>query len=460
MQIPFGTRSYVNQSLPISAQRLVNWYAEIQPPDAGTQVALLPCPGLVSFATCGTGPIRGMVYMGSLVYVVSGSELYSLSSAGTATLLGSLTPSARVSIADNGTQVFIACGSKGYIYSVAGGLVEITDADFPGADVVDFQDGYFIFNNPGTNQVFSTALYDGTSIDALDFASAEAHPDNLISLISDHRELWLFGAQSTEVWYNAGASAFPFERTTTIEKGCIAKYSITKLDNSVFWLGTDPEAGGHMVYRANGYEPVRISDHAIEAAISRYTTISDAFAWAYVRDGHAFYVLTFPTEKTCWVFDVASQRWHERESYDEDRYRVNAFVAAFNKHLVGDYETGAIYYLDNDVYTDAGNAIVRTTTSPPIRNQDKYSAMSYLEAEFDHGVGLTSGQGSDPMAGLDWSDDGGRTWSNRLWMPIGKKGEYTRQTIWRRLGTWRGSRVFRITVSDPVKPVLLNVWAG
>ncbi|MFZ9922427.1 MAG: hypothetical protein ACO3E4_05895, partial [Candidatus Nanopelagicaceae bacterium] len=177
---------------------------------------------------------------------------------------------------DNGNQLFIACNGPSYIYNASTGVfAQITDGDFPGASVVGYLDGYFVFIEPNSQRVWVTSLLDGTSIDPLDFASAEGSPDGLVSMIIDHREVWLFGSNSVEVWYDAGLTDFPLQRVQGAfnEIGCAAVYSVAKLDNAIFWLGSDARGNG-IVYRANGYTGQRVSTHAIEYAIASYGNIS------------------------------------------------------------------------------------------------------------------------------------------------------------------------------------------
>jgi hypothetical protein len=226
---------------------------------------------------------------------------------------------------DNGTQIFIAANPDGYIYNIdTTAFAKINDLDFPGAVTVGYINGYFVFNEPNSQRVWVTELFDGTSIDPLSFASAEASPDNVVSLIIDHKEIWIFGNNSTEVWYDAGQPDYPLApiQGAFIETGCAAPYSVAKMDSSVFWLGTDARGAG-MVYRARGYQPQRISTHAIEYAIQSYSTISDAIAYTYQQDGHMFYVLTFPTANVTWVYDAATQMWHQRGYISDTTDQLN-----------------------------------------------------------------------------------------------------------------------------------------
>ena len=450
MIIQFATQAYQSRSLPLAAQQCINLYAEQQPADSKSQVALFGTPGIKLFSDTGSAAGRGMHVMNGVLYTVQGSALYSVSSSGVATSLGAIAGSGRVSMDDNAVQLCIVNGTKGYIYTVSGGLVQITDPDFLPADTVVYQDGYFIFNAVGTGQFFISNLLDGTSYLATDFADAEGKADNLVAVFSNHREVFLFGELTTEVWYNSGDLDFPFTRIggAFIERGCAAAHSIASIDNTIIFLGED-----RIVYRLEGYTPQRISQHAIESTIESYGTISDAFAFSYTMDGHKFYVLTFPTEDATWVYDASTQLWHERQSFQSQRWRASGYAEAYGKHLVIDSQNGNIGELDNSTYTEYGNTMQGIAAAPPIHADRRRMFMSRLELDIESGVGLTTGQGSDPQIMLDWSDDGGRTFSARNpWKSMGKIGEYRQRIRWNRLGSFR-NRVLRVIVADPVKRV-------
>ena len=454
MKIPFASNSYKSRSLPLSAQRCVNFYPEIQPGGAKVPLALFGTPGLRPHVELGNGPIRGKIEMNGCLYVVSGTALFKLESNGDNVNLGIVPGTDLVDMAHNGTQVAILAGTETDDLWIATTttLTQVNDADYPGATSVDFLDGYFMFTRPSSGQFFISGSYDGTTYDALDFATAEGDPDDLVAGVVDHREYWLFGKKTIEVWYNSGDADFPFERASGafIERGCIAKKSIAKLDNSLFWVGDD-----RIVYRANGYSPVRVSTHAIEYQLSRFAGLGDLVAFSYTQEGHAFYVLKKPDEFT-FVYDVATGLWHERESSGRKDYRVSTFEEAFNLLLVGDDTTGDIYSLDTAYYTENGETFISSATAPPLWAEGETAILNTLILGFEAGVGLTTGQGSDPQAMLDWSDDSGRTWSSERWRDIGPKGEYKQRAKWDRLGQFR-SRILRVSVSDPVKRVVDSI---
>jgi hypothetical protein len=498
MKSPILGSSYVARSVNAADSRMVNLFPEVVVEGGKEPAFLNRAPGLRLLATVGTGPIRGEWQFGGYGYAVSGSQLYRLDTSWTATLLGAVSGSGPVSMADNGTQLFIACNPDGFIYdSSTGVLQQITDPDFPGAVTVGYLDGYFVFNEPNSQRIWVTSLLDGLSVDALDFASAEGAPDQLVSLIVDHREAWLFGTNSVEVWYDAGLADFPLTRIQGAfnEIGCVAPYSVAKLDNSLFWLGGDARGQG-IIYRSNGYTGVRVSTHAVEWQIQQYGSLADAIGYTYQQDGHAFYVLVFPTADTTWVYDVSTGAWHERAGFANGqfvRHRSNCQMSYNNEIVVGDYQNGNLYAFDLDVYADNG-AVQKWLRSwralPTGANNLKRTTQHSLQLDCESGVGLAgvdpfdtlgalltetgltliteSGDvilaseaavvGANPRVMLRWSDDGGHTWSNEHWKSMGRIGRYGSRVIWRRLGMTvkLRDRVYELSGTDPVKIAIMG----
>ena len=304
MNIPFVGQAYKSRSTPWNDQECVNLFLESGGPGAKTPAALLGTPGLVEFATlkAGGGEVRSLwpASNGDL-YAVCDDQFSRVSPAGIGTTLGTLAmDTGPGSMGDNGVQVFAVDNPNGYVcpLSNAGILVQITDEDWPGAAMVDYLDGYAIGITPDSGQFWVTDLYAAESMSSLDFASAEANPDKLVAVQVDHREVWLFGERTVEVWYNSGDSSFPLSRVggAFLEIGCAAPFSVAKADNTQFWLATNGS-----VVRADGYTPKIVSTRAIESAMAGYARLDDARAFAYSQEGHTFYVLTFPTADVTWV---------------------------------------------------------------------------------------------------------------------------------------------------------------
>lgn len=454
--ISFGSQSYQSPSLPWSAQRLVNWYAESAPPSGDTlsPLILLPRPGTEELQAI-SGECRALYVVNDILYGVFGNAVYSIDTDYTATLLGNVGISGPVYITDNGDQLNIVTDPSSYIYNFSSGVFsQVTDIDFLGASSVTHLDGYFVYSRSGNSgEFFFSDSLDGTSFDALNFATAEMDSDVLLRVFADHGELWLFGSKTTEIWIPAGTTDFPFTRSTNAgpEKGISAPDSVAKVDNTICWIGHD-----RVVYRSNGYTPVVISTRPIEKILTTSTNLSEVTGRAYTQNGHAFYILTSAYNGWTLVYDAATGLWHERATYPHQWWRYGHPVYFNNEVIVGGVD-GNLYALNTTTYTEDTGTIRFEVTSPPVSSNGQRITVTKLEVLMETGVGLTAGQGSDPQAMLQFSKDGGRTWSSEQWRTMGAIGEYNTRVVWRNLGQGYNF-VFRLAVSDPVKPVIMAAY--
>lgn len=386
-----------------------------------------------------------------------------------------------VCIRDNGAPggtVVIVDGPYGYYYtfSIAGAasstaavgdFKQITDPNFLGADRVAYIDGWWVFNQPGTQTFYTPDATYSLKFNGTNFALKDGATDYLVTLYENKEELWLIGEKTTEVWYDAGGQYFAFQRlvSTMLQVGCSAKHSIARLagqEDGLAWLGKS-ERGQNVVVRTKGFGVTVISTPAINDAIASYTKIDDAIGYSYQEDGHAFYVLTFPSAVTpiglgaTWVFDDMTDMWHERLSYEPysnqwNRHRSNCFLSFQNQRLVGDYQNGSIYKLNRQTYTDNGWPLVAWRRTPHVWDGGARERvyMASLQIEFSPGVGNQTQLGYDPQVVLTQSKDGGTTYGQEIRRSLGKVGQYIKRTIFRRLGVTRDT-VFDVKVYDPVK---------
>ena len=459
--------AYTLQSINIDCQRCIGVFPQItesQEQADGEIGALIAAPGKRLLGTCGSGPIRGIyVTATGQMIVVSGSEVYGVGANWTFVKAGDLlTSSGRVGIADNGSQCMIVDGPCGYIVNLsAGTLTKITDAGFPGANTVTFQDGYFICNNPGTGQFFWSNLYDGLTWDALNFITAEGSPDATIAVLSNQRQVWVFGQKTVEIYWDSGSdSTFSRIDGAFIEYGCASASTAQRFTNSILWLGTG-QTGQGIVWQAIGYQPKRVSNHGVEIAIQQWSDLTKATAWTYQEDGHAFYCLNHPDSESTWVYDVSTGQWHERVYLEADgsfsRDRADCYAFGFDTHVVGDYQNGNLYALDSAVYSDNGNPLVRLRRAPHLSIDghriffQKFQLMCRVGSGLDGAVTYAT----DPQVELRWSDDFGHTWSSPSKKSLGVLGDYAKRVIWRRLGQSR-NRVFEARVTDPIEVAFMG----
>lgn len=437
MQLP--VHSYRRYGM---GQRLVNCFAEPCPPESKGPARLLGAPGVSAYATLGTGTTagRGLHVMGGVLYAVAGTTVYSISG-GTATALGTIGGTDRVTMADNGTQLMIVSEEQGYVVE-AGTVTPVTDPDFRPAAAVDFCDNYLVFVESGSGRFFSSDLANATAYDALDFATAEGSPDNLVTLIVDHRQVILFGERSTELWYNSGQTGFPFERVPSgfIEQGCAAARSPAKIDNTVFWLAEDLT-----VRRLAGDTPQVVSQHGVEEAIRGYSTVADAEGFTYTLDGHFCYVLNFPTAGATWVYDIGVNEWHERQSYPDLGWLVVDAAHLNGNVYVQNRSTGNVGILDPDTHTEFGETMRREWTYGTAYSTNSRVLHRRFEVVAEMGVGVPT----EPELALEWSNDGGRTWVAGPSRTLGAEGTRGR-AVWHRLGAAR-DRVYRCRCSEPVR---------
>lgn len=468
VKIPFVGASGRTRSLNADSQRSINCYIEMDNASPRAPIALYGTPGTVRKLTFPTFPVRNSIKEGRYSWWVSGNTVYRVDAAYAITSLGTLsTLTGEVSMASNGSQILIVDGQYGWLIDVnASTLAPITDPDFPrGVTRATYQDGFFLVTGDGTGKFYSNETpNDGTAWNGLDFASAEGAPDNTVGIISDHREVWLFGDASAEVWTNTGNADFPFQRAGNvfIEHGCAASGTVAKADNTVFWLGGDDKGAG-IVWRADGYTPQRISTHAVEHAIANYATISDAIAFTLQMEGHIWYVLTFPVASATWMFDASTQLWFELAWRNPatgqlSRWRPSCSVFVHGEHLVGDFENGNVYALSLDAFTDDGDPILNLRATTATESLQQRMFYSSLQVDMETGVGTADGESSCPLLMLRYSDDGGHTWSGTKTATMGKAGQYGARAKFNRLGSGR-NRVWEISSTENVKFAVLGAVA-
>ncbi len=453
--------NYKDINPDVDPQRSVNFYPVIDE-QGGNVLSLYPTPGLKAVIdTQHPAKVRRMISSGGYLWAVVGKKVFRIDSSYHSTeVSGTLTSGIG--------QVFIAANSNGQICVVDSGdntgytidnmsLTKISDADFVSVTSLTYQDGYGIVTEKSTGRFWVSAINDFTSWSALDYGSAEALPDDLLVAFSSHRELWCFGERTIEPFANTGNADFPFERigSGVSEVGIGAAASVVKLDNSLYWLD---QLGNIRV--AQGYIPMIVSSPQVSYSISTYGTFSDAIGMGFTENGHAFYALTFPSAKSghgaTWCYDIATRFWHQRSSYPfgtEGRWRPECHELFNGKNLFGDWDNGKIYELDHTLYKDNDEAIHALRVGPEFNANGRRFVIHSFELLIRSGVGIITGQGSDPQIMFRRSKDGGHSWSNERWKSLGAIGEYGMRCKWNQIGSCR-SFIPEIKITDPVNRVI------
>ena len=507
MKFGFVGPSYTGRAKNADAERTINLYLEnVESPEAKVQQILVGAPGMKHGAYL-PGLAQGSVGRGLFrepstqqVYAVVGqtlAQIYVGNGAfagqpqfGQSFQYGNVAATSPVSICSNGSQLVWNDGTNGYVFNFNNALPNFYNvlqinlknfpqtsttapgaSGFPGATLFDFLDGYLIALPPNSQSFYISLIDDATDWDALQFASKSSWPDQIVAMKVNKRLLWLLGSERGEVWWDSGNPDFPLERIqgASFEVGCVAPFSLQRLDGDLFWLGGD-EKGQGVVYRSQGYQPVRISNHALEYQIQSYGTISDAEAWTEQREGHLFYWLYFPTGDHTWVYDVSTSQWHERLYWDSvggtgwhaHHSRGHAYSAG--THITLDRTNTNVYAMDSGTYTDqaGGNGSnpvpLRWLRSCPAGfNERKWQYFNQLGIYFQPGQGLATGQGSNPLCQLRISDDGGNSWPYTTVAPMGNQGDFTFPTIFRGLGRSM-DRAFELSGTEPIPTAILEAF--
>ena len=462
--LPIAHGYYESDSLPISAQECTNFYPNIAQAPALNQETLFGTPGLTQVASASDiSNCRGAHEMNGVPYFVIDGKLYSMSASYVLTDHGQIDGSGRVSMADNGTQMLVLVpGGNGYIYNhVTDTLAQITDADFTAngnPQQVVYIDGYFCLTTDSKKFIVS-ALNDGLSYNALDFGTAESDPDEIVAPVVFKNQLFIGGSQTIEAFQNIGGADFPFQRTGLfLSKGISSPFSIQSIQDTFVFVGAGANESP-AIWALNGNSVAKISTTAIDKELSELTEtqIADIFSWAYAEKGA--YFVGFALPGTTLVYDTISKRWHERKSFVDGSlgaYRVTALVRAYNQLWAGDLVDGRIGLLDQDTYTEYGTEIRRTIVTQPFQNNMESFVVPELELTVESGVG--NADAVDPQVGLERSTDA-KVWSDMRLRNVGKVGEYNRRVIWNRNGRASRFELFRFTISDPVKPVFIQMTA-
>lgn len=541
--------TYQSRSLIADAEQCVNLYPEIVESGAGkNKVVLYGTPGLTLFSNSLTWVIGGTVYnvypmamksawnngtqqqetfiVGTIAGPYGGAGrmlmLYRVDSTGffhstTFTLpddiVAQQTPPQAAFLASNGSQLLIGLkmgdqniSSLMWCYDMVHGTLSQVTQWQSGLPLtgLDYLDGFFIATT--NNAIYVSAYGDGTTWNALTYINESDEPDSIIGLKVDHRLVWVLGRTRIEAYYNAGGQDFPFQRIPqgVMEVGCFCAATIATQDESLFWVGISRD-GGIGVYRNNGYQPVRISNHYIESFISSLSLQQDHIAtsgpssyacygqagyaawvgmraYAYRDAGHLFYVLNFggtsqvgPSYNasglnnandpvTTLVYDATTGMWHERRSTvgtNPTRHLGNLYAfSSSGHHILSDYRNNVLYYLSRNYKSDNGTPIQRWRIAPHISNENK--RVRYHKFTLDCEVG-TETQDSSPENStqqtltLSWSDDGGQTWGSNHTLVVGQWGNTKARAIWRRLGRSR-DRVFKVFTQDAMNIAWINAY--
>lgn len=490
MKTPILGASYVARSVNAADNRMVNLFPEMVPEGGKEPAFLQRVPGTVFLNAAAGSKTRGLyagqAYPGNAI-IVANAAIERFNDTGAAFAVGAITSgTSMATFADCGELLMIATGvnnTLSYVYEWSTlTLTQITDADFIGGNSCAYlSNRAFVAGADSTDRskVQCSAIDDPFTWDALDYLVATSAPDGVVAIKTVNDVLFVFGTSTTEVWADVGTPGFPLApiQGATFSIGCMGYASVAPIGDRVYWLGRD-QFGQCVIYRNNGYSPERISTHAVEWQIQQYDTPEDAVAYVYQQNGHSFYVITFTGGNATWVYDITTEAWHERASWDGTDFNKEFANCAINFPISGPYgdfniivgssDNAAFFGLDPDVYGDA--------TGPGTWTEKRWlrswralaTGVNDLKRTTHHSLQLDCETGvSDAVSPLTydngsvflrWSDDGGHTWSTPQERFFGGSGETGKRVIWRRLGMTVKSRdrVYEVSGTDPNKVFIMG----
>lgn len=453
MEIPINLTggTYKHNSLPLSAQSTVNFWPQLQQ-DQGTksQYILESFPGKTLFGTATGDKNRGMFEHLGVVYKVTDTTLYTVDSTGTHTSRGTIPGTDRCIIVGIGSSVVIVTGGVPYVWN-GSSLSTVSDGDLESPNSCAHLNNQILYDGTG-GRFCSSDVGDATSINALNYATAESDADNLLRIYVHDQIAYMMGDKTIEPWWNSGIGKPPFDRIEggIIQVGLGALHSVANSNNQVYFV-----ANNNQIYAMKGSTAEPVSTLALAIELATFDTIDDAIGFCYNIYGQWFYEVTFKDANRTFCYPEGGEWFELSSGTSGGRNIADSYCFAFRKHLVADANSGNIYELDEDNHTENDDTIVRIRDSAPLHGglikgaAGKTLTMNWLELILEVGVGTLSGQGIDPVVMLSFSDDGGHSFSTEMWATIGRTGQFQYKVRWDALGSFE-SRIVRIRVSDPV----------
>lgn len=407
---------------------------------------MVSAPGTADIAAL-SGECRGSRYVDGRWFVVAGNTVYEMATDGTYTSLGTiLSSTGKIVMSNNNTQVSIVAQNRLYVIELSdSSLAEVTVDGWLGADRVDEMDGYSIFNRPGTDQFYLSAIDNTKSIDPLDFSSADGVPGNIVAHIVSNDQLFIYKTKSREIWVNSGGADFPFTRYNSFpsEVGCVGPHAVVNAAGIVYFVGAT-ERGTAMVYEDPGTRPSPISNTAIEELLRTCIDLSQIEMMAYQPKGHEFVLIRGPGMKTTAVYDAKNKWWHERAEWASGDWAELdwRFVTAVGEEHYGGDKDGKVFRLDESLNQYSGRVLKRERTWP-------HFIQPSLEPTSYRGLELNMRTGHSGSIWLQISNDGGNNFGPPLVRTLGAIGRFVQRIRWVGLGS-AINRVFRLSMDDNV----------
>lgn len=464
VSIPFPLSSSPGANPQESSGRLINCYAEPLGKDVEASKGMAPpavawrkVPGLSLFGASANTGFRGMLKVDNTLYAAWSGKASTFDSTGTETALtGSLTGTEKVFWArNNKTTPDVVCVAPqtGAFTVTSSAVSSFADPDIGAPNSVCFMDSYFIFTyGDGTLQASGQ---NAVTIATTDKTTAQSKPGGLTRSVPFNGQLVALGPNFGEVYADtANPTGFPFTRSYVLQRGLLSPYAIAGHEDgfgsALIWVADDNSVVMH-----NGTAiPGKISPPDLERLIAAVADKTTLEASVYIAQGHPKWVITCPS--FTWEFDLGSQKWNERQSYLQARWRAISGHNAFGKWLVGDTQAGQLLAIDEKAYDEVGQPLVFQIESGPVESFPYRTKVGRVDLDFVTGVGVATGSDptdTHPTVGISWADDGGLSWGNELVRELGVQATQATVSVFRTGMTGRQGRRWRLKVSA-------NVYVG
>lgn len=474
MLINFLNESYLTRSPDQNNSNLVNMYLDIEnksvtdaynrgglsPEHGKYKIIAYPSSGKTLWSSNVTGnSVRGSINHLSVYYAVIDNTFYSFNSSGVATNRGTLsTSSGACELAFIKNEILISDGTHAYLYVIDTTTFTDVTANLPFSGTIQTitaQDEYFFMSQQTTNVVWASAISDGSTWNALSFGLKNTYGDSVVKLLAVNSRLWVIGSKTTEIWYNTGATPFAYSIVSggVYSYGCAVKSSVTTHEGVIYMIGASASGGLSLlsVSETGGVMPA--SNQGILNQFNKLSATSDCVSYCYEKLGHVFCMFTFPTAQASYEYDITVGMWSQRKSYISGNY-VNDIGSchsyAYGYNLIGDLNSGNIYYLDDTNYQENGNQIIRQLVTPPAYNSGNKLFVNKLQVDLQNNIG------SDLSVTLEASFDSGQTFTDTYTGNIPSAGG---RLYWTRLGMTQNAFVFRLTFTGNGKFIILGAQA-
>jgi hypothetical protein len=406
-----------------SSEELVNVYPEAAPGDARTRIALRSVLGEVEFSSYATPIAQALEAATGLLWAVSGGILYQINADGSVLSRGTVGNSVKTSVSGNGSNVCVVAGGNYRVWNGTS-LLSPTPGAFSSFGSVTFAAYDTILTELNGRRFQWSATADPTTLNALNFATAEQRDGNIIRGTVDRAQLYLFTDACIEVWRSTGtAGATRYSFLTVIDQGRgLRGYHLLARDSfGIFFVAND---GVAYIVSADSIMPV--STPAVQTDLNE----GNPTACYYYEDrGHKFCVIRF-SDRPAWVYDLTTQLWHRRQNgVVRGPWDVQRMAYAFDKWMAAD-DFGVVMEMRR-TNTDRGMPLLRIMRGKPIYMDGKKFSVREFEPLCSVGE---SNLGRDAELMLRWSRDGGQTWEGPQTASAGDLGDYATEVKFYALG--------------------------